>query len=153
MNLYAQKQEAKLLSLREQAPMPEAKARMLNPLQLAHVGDTVWELLIRSRLIYRGLNLRHMHQGAVDGVNAAAQAASLRRIEDVLTEQEAAIVLRGRNAHAKHPTPKNQDPADYQAATALEALIGYLYLTGQDERLLTLFQKTREEGTNEHARS
>lgn len=133
------------MSLREVAPMAEEKARMLSPLQLAYMGDTIWELLIRSRLIYRGLNVRHMHQGAVDGVNAAAQAAALASIADELTEAEAAIVQRGRNAHARHPSPKHQDPADYQAATALEALVGYLYLTGQDERLMTLFELARRE--------
>lgn len=141
------------MSLREAAPMPVEKARMLSPLQLAHIGDTVWELLVRSRLIYRGLNVRHMHQAAVEGVNAGAQASALRRIEGELTEEEAAIVQRGRNAHAKHPSPKNQDPADYQAATALEALIGFLYLVGREERLLNLFDKARDEGKMNHARS
>lgn len=144
------------MSLREEAPMLEAKARMLNPLQLAYIGDTVWDLLIRSRLIYQGLNLRHMHQGAISQVNAGAQAATLRRIEQMLTEAETAIVLRGRNAHAKHPTPKNQDPADYQAATALEALIGYLYLIGDDERILQLLgaaMNETTEGVANHARS
>lgn len=132
------------MSLRESVPMAEEKARLMGPLQLAYMGDTVWDLLIRSRLVFRGLNVRHMHQGAIASVNAAAQAAALRRIEPLLTETEAGVVQRGRNAHAKHPTPKNQDPADYAAATGLEALIGYLYLTGQDERLLALFQRTQE---------
>ena len=133
------------MSLREHEPMSLAKARMLSPLQLAYIGDTVWELLIRSRLIARGLNVRHMHQGAVSGVNAAAQAQSLARIEEMLNEEETEIVRRGRNSHARHPSPKHQDPADYQAATALEALIGYLYLSGQEERLMTLFENARKE--------
>jgi len=133
------------LSLREAQPMTEDAARLLNPLQLAHIGDTVWEMLIRTRLIYQGKNLRHMHHLAVAGVNATAQAAAMRRIEACLTEAEDAIVHRGRNAHARHPAPKHQDPADYRAATALEALMGYLYLTGQDERLLELFAMTQKE--------
>jgi len=133
------------VSLRESAPMTEETARLLNPLQLAYIGDTVWDLLVRTRLLYRGRNLRHMHQEAVAHVNAAAQAAALRRLEGVTTEQENDILRRGRNAHARHPVPKNQDPGDYSAATALEALIGYLYVTGQEERLLQLFDISQQE--------
>lgn len=123
---------------------PEA-ARLLNPLQLAHIGDTVWEMLIRTRLVYRGRSVRHMHQDAVAGVNAAAQAKALGRMADVLLEAEQDIVRRGRNSHARHPAPRHQDPADYQAATGLEALMGYLYLTGQDERIRTLFDLSQRE--------
>lgn len=133
------------MSLREFEPMHEDDARLLSPLQLAYIGDTVWDLLVRSRLLYQGKNLRHMHQGAVARVNAAAQSAALQSLSGMLTQQEEDIVRRGRNAHARHPVPKNQDPADYQAATALEALIGYLYVTGQEERLMTLFTTTQQE--------
>lgn len=133
------------MSLREMAPLTEADARMLSPLRLAYMGDTVWELLIRQRLLHSGKSVRHMHQGAVGGVNAAAQAEALRRIEPMLTEAETDVVHRGRNAHARHPAPKHQQQADYQAATGLEALIGYLYLSGQEERLMTLFAHTQEE--------
>ena len=135
------------MSLRESAPMTEEAARLLNPLQLAYIGDTVWDLLIRSRLLYRGRNLRHMHQEAVQHVNAAAQAAALRKLDGLSTEPEEDILRRGRNAHARHPVPKNQDPADYSAATALEALVGYLYITGQEERLLHLFDISQQEET------
>ncbi len=137
------------MTLREQAPMEEMRARMLNPLQLAYIGDGVWELLVRSRLIYRGRSARHIHKDAVACVNAAAQAEALRRIEPMLTEAEADIARRGRNAHAHHAAPKNQNAADYRAATALEALIGYLYLTGQEERLIALYQASQE--AEEHA--
>jgi len=139
--------EAKRVTLRESAPMAEEAARLLSPLQLAYLGDTVWELLIRSRLLYLGRNVRHMHQEAVAGVNAQAQAEALSRLTGMLTEAEEDIVRRGRNAHARHPAPRHQDPADYRAATALEALIGYLYVTGQEERLLHLFQTCHEEGS------
>ncbi len=131
--------------LREAEPMSAEAARLMNPLRLAYLGDTVWELLIRSRLVYAGKNVRHMHQGAIAGVNAQAQAQALHRVEPLLSPEESAIVLRGRNAHSRHPVPRHQSPADYQAATALEALIGYLYLTGQEERLLQLFQYTQQE--------
>ena len=132
------------MTLRESAPMEESRAQMLNPLQLAYIGDGVWELLVRSRLIYQGRSARHVHKDAVACVNAHAQSEAFRRIEPMLTEVEADIARRGRNAHAHHAAPKNQDAADYRAATALEALIGYLYLTGQEERLLTLFKYSQE---------
>ncbi len=132
------------LTLREAAPMSFDDARRMNPLQLAYIGDTVYDLLVRSRMLYRGYNLHHCHQAAVSMVNARAQAAALDRIEGMLTEEESAIVRRGRNTHAHHAAPKNQTPIDYEAATAMEALIGYLYLTGQEERLLQLFQKSQE---------
>lgn len=133
------------MTLRESAPMDEARARMLNPLQLAYIGDAVWELLVRSRIIYKGRSARHVHKDAVACVNAHAQSEALHRIEAMLTEAEADIARRGRNAHAHHAAPKNQDAADYRAATALEALIGYLYLTGQEVRLLELFKCSQEE--------
>ena len=125
--------------------MDEARARRLNPLQLAYIGDAVWELLVRSRIIYKGRSARHVHKDAVACVNAHAQSEALHRIEAMLTEAEADIARRGRNAHAHHAAPKNQDAADYRAATALEALIGYLYLTGQEVRLLELFKCSQEE--------
>ncbi|MBQ8201087.1 MAG: Mini-ribonuclease 3 [Clostridia bacterium] len=127
--------------------MEEKQARMLNPLQLAYIGDTVWDLLVRSRLIYRGRNVRNMHKDAVACVNARAQALAVQRIEAELTEPEADVFRRGRNAHAHHAAPKNQEVADYRAATGLEALVGYLYLTGQEERLLHLFALSQEEST------
>lgn len=133
------------MTLRELAPMEVSRARMLNPLQLAYIGDGVWELLVRSRLIYMGRSARHVHKEAVACVNAHAQSVAFRRIEEMLTEEEADVARRGRNAHAHHAAPKNQDAADYRAATALEALIGYLYLTGQEERLLTLFKRSQED--------
>ena len=136
------------MTLRESAPMDVSRARMLNPLQLAYIGDGVWELLVRSRLIYMGRSARHIHKDAVACVNARAQAEAFRRIETMLAEDEADVARRGRNAHAHHAAPKNQDAADYRAATALEALIGYLYLTGQEERLLLLFKSSQEVENN-----
>lgn len=133
------------MTLRESVPMEESRARMLNPLQLAYIGDGVWELLVRTRIIYKGRSARHVHKDAVACVNAHAQSEAFRRIESMLTEPEADIARRGRNAHAHHAAPKNQDAADYRAATALEALIGYLYLTGQEDRLLILFKHSQEE--------
>ena len=136
------------MSIRESAPMAPEKARLLNPLQLAYLGDSVWDLLIRSRLLYAGRNVHNMHRAATGSVNAGAQAQALERMTPLLSPDEAEITRRGRNAHARHPAPRNQNPADYQAATALEALVGFLYVTGQEERLLALFQRSQEENTH-----
>ena len=102
--------------------------RELNPLQLAYVGDTLHDLYVRSMLVAKKMSVGAMHRQAVKMVSAAAQAAMLTAIEDDMTR-------RGRNAQAKHAAPKHADPADYAHATGLEALWGYLYVTGQTQRL------------------
>lgn len=135
------------MALREFPDMPAVDARQLNPLQLAHLGDTVWELMVRSRVTWARRNVRNMHKDAVACVNAQAQAEALKRIELMLNDEEKDIVRRGINTHAHHAAPKNQDPVDYQHATALEALMGYLYLTGQEERIRELFQASQEVAT------
>ena len=83
-------------------------------------------------------------KAAIACVNAGAQARAMERILPLLTEEEADVARRGKNAHPHHAAPKNQDVIDYHQATGLEALVGYLYLTGQEERLLTLFQASQE---------
>lgn len=127
------------------AAMSEKDARMLSPLRLAYVGDAVHELLVRTSLVLAGGQAGAMHRGAVGVVNAAAQAGALARIVDRLTEAEADIVRRGRNAHAHHGVPRRANPADYKQATGLEALLGYLYLTGQTARLVALYAAMRDE--------
>jgi len=133
------------LALMEHGPMDIDRARMLNSLQLAHVGDTVWDLLVRTRLICQGRNVRNMHKDAIARVNAGAQAKALERLLPVLTEAEQDVARRGKNAHPHHAAPRNQDAIDYQLATGLEALVGYLYLTGQEERLMELFRISQED--------
>ena len=130
-------------------PLSQEAARLYSPLQLAYLGDAVWELLVRSELAWQGLNVRHLHQSSVARVNAAAQARALERMEGALTEEEKQLVLRGRNAHPHHTVPKNQSPGDYAMATGLETLFGGLYITGQTERLKELFRVSLEE--EEHA--
>ena len=120
-------------------PLTIQQARMKNPLSLAFVGDTIWDLLTRQQLLATQLKAGALHKQAIQRVNAGAQAQCAARVEAHLTEEEADIFRRGQNAHARHSTPKNQDPYAYSRATALEALFGYLYLTGQDERILELF--------------
>ena len=121
--------------LSELPHMEEKDAAMLNPLQLAYMGDVVWEMMVRFRLILLHKNVHHMHTECVNSVNAASQAKNLERIRPILSETEEHIVQRGRNAHARHPAPKNQSQADYSEATGFEALVGFLFLTGQSERL------------------
>ena len=115
--------------------MGAREASLLNPLQLAYMGDSVWEMIVRGRLILQGKNVHHMHTECVSAVNAAAQADAMKRLRPFLTEEESAIVQRGRNAHAKHPSPRHQDPTDYADSTGFEALLGFLYLTGDEARL------------------
>lgn len=102
-------------------------------LELALVGDSVYDLYVRSSLVKKGGRVKDIHRNAVKHVNAHAQSMALDKIEDELTEDEAGVVRRARNA--KQTPTKNADAGDYHKATALEALFGYLYLTGQTERL------------------
>ena len=109
--------------------------RELNPLQMAYIGDTVHDLYVRSLLVSRGMTVGKMHKQAVRMVSAFAQARMLEAIETDLTEEEADVARRGRNSQAKHAAPKHADPADYAHATGLEALWGWLYLSGRTQRL------------------
>ncbi len=129
------------MSLKECAAMTPAEAGLLHPLQLAYIGDTVWDMLVRTKLLGLGFTAHHMHEKAVKQVNAAAQARALDILSAYLNDEETEIARRGRNAHAHHPTPKNQRSADYAAATGLEALFGYLYITEQDQRVHELFER------------
>lgn len=102
-------------------------------LELAWLGDTLYDLRVREQLVRSGGHVHALHRRAVQNVCAHAQSEALRRVEGMLTEEEAAVVRRGRNVHQ---TPsKNADRAEYHRATALEALIGYLYYTGRRERM------------------
>ena len=125
--------------------MEVQSAMLLNPLQLAYIGDVVWEIVIRQSLVLRRLNVHHMHEECVKSVNAKAQAQCLNRVQSHLSETEHDIAQRGRNAHARHPGPRNQNPADYADATAFETLVGFLYLTDQQERLKEIIRIAREE--------
>ena len=112
-----------------------ADVNMLSPLVWAYVGDSVYEMFIRTYLINNSNAKPHkLHIESIKYVKAKAQAEILMKITDNLTYSEKDIVRRGRNAE-NHHLPKNADPADYMYSTAFEALIGYLYLTKQDERL------------------
>ena len=119
--------------------MSKREAELKNPLALAFVGDTVWDLLVRQRLLDSWSRVNALHKLATSAVNASAQSMALERIEPLLNETENDVVRRGFNAHCNHTTPKNQNPFDYRRATGLEALTGWLYLSGQHTRLVELF--------------
>ena len=133
------------MSLRLGKQMDEEEAFQMNALQLAYLGDAVWGTIIRYDLVLKKLNVHHLHEQSVKRVNAAAQAEMLSRISGSLSENEAEIVRRGRNAHPKHTVPRNQQPENYAASTGFEALFGYLYLTGQNDRIRELYQIIMEQ--------
>ena len=136
------------MSLRFGKVMEQHDALQLNALQLAYIGDSVWELIVRYKLIMKRYNVRHMHKECVSMVNAHSQAVILQKIQEELNETESEIVRRGRNAHAKHSAPRNQDPDEYAASTGFEALFGYLYLTGQNDRISWLVSTIEEVSEN-----
>ncbi len=105
-------------------------------LELAYLGDTLYDLYVREHLIARGGRVGTLHREAVSLVCAHAQSEALSRLEDVLADEERDVVRRARNA--RQSPPKNADPAEYHRATALEALIGWLYVTGRQERMNAL---------------
>ncbi len=113
---------------------------MLSPLQLAYIGDGVYELLIRTYLLNKGLSVKELHKATIKYVKAKAQAQVIHMLEDMLTEEERTVVKKGRNAKT-NSMPKNADMIDYKYATGLEALFGYLYMTNQDKRISELFEE------------
>lgn len=107
----------------------------LSALVLAYVGDAVYELAVREYLVGTGLvKAGRLHGEAVKYVNAGAQAGILKALEGSLSAEEAAVVRRGRNARSPH-TPRGADVIEYRHSTALESLVGYLYLKGDAARL------------------
>lgn len=119
--------------LRSDAPL--ANPLLLPPLTLAYVGDAVFELYVRNRLVALGrIRVGDLHKAAVRYVRASAQARTLTEIASTLSDDELDVVRRGRNAKS-HAAPKGSDASEYAASTAFETLLGYLYLSGRDERL------------------
>ena len=127
---------------------PEMDSKQLNQLSslaLAHVGDAVYELMTRTMLCRQGHNaVTHLHQLTVSRVNAPAQARAAERILPLLDADELAVYKRGRNAHV-NSIPHRATVGQYHAATGLEALFGWLYLQGKEERLKELFTAAMEE--------
>ncbi len=115
------------------------EAKQYSPLTLAFLGDGVYELLVREKIVTQcNRPVNQLHHACVAYVKAQAQSAAYGAIEGLLTADERQILLRGRNASG-HTSAKNADIGDYRRATAVEALFGYLYLTGQKARIGELF--------------
>lgn len=126
----------------EQSP---DEIRAVSSLGLAHVGDCVYELMVRSWLCVHGkATNRRLHKATVKFVSATAQAAAARKILPMLSEEESDVFRRGRNS-SPHTIPKSASREDYQTATAVEALFGYLWLRGETKRLNELFENMMEE--------
>ncbi len=127
---------------------PERKAadvKNLGSLVLAYMGDAVYEQFIRERVIRSGRFVRAdvLHRAGVFYVNAEAQAETIKTMLEELDEEERGVVRRARN-HRSATKPKNVDPVSYKWATAFEALLGYLYLSGRDKRLAELMERAAE---------
>ncbi|NLP46395.1 MAG: Mini-ribonuclease 3 [Epulopiscium sp.] len=114
--------------------------KQYSPLVLAYIGDAIYEVFSRTKVVTHKVGSVHkLHNQCKEYVKAEAQATIVRELEAYLTEEEKNIVRRGRNAKS-HTTPKNADLIDYKMATGLEALVGYLYLAGEIDRLEELIQ-------------
>jgi len=121
-------------------PWDENNLREVSPLVLAYIGDAVFELLVRTHIVSAGQRrMKEIHLGTVEMVKAESQARIIRQIVDELSETEQDIVRRGRNTRSS--PPKNADMQAYRMSTGFEALLGYLYLKGDQERLIYLVNK------------
>ena len=138
--------ETNLTQLKELFHLEDQDLRSYSPLTLAYIGDGIYELIIRTVLVRKGnCPVNQLHKKASSLVKAGAQSAIMEVIEEKLTPEELSVYRRGRNAHS--PTmAKHATMADYRRATGFEALMGYLYLTEQWERMLQLIKKGIEKG-------
>ena len=126
-------------------PVPKERASLMNPVVLAFVGDAVYTLLVRTELAVNSVaKANELNKRAAEIVSAHGQSGALERMLPLLTEEEDAVYRRGRNAK-KTTRSKNASVADYVRSTGFEALLGYLYLTGQTERIQELFLPDKEE--------
>ena len=120
---------------------PKEEIELMSPLTWAYIGDAVYELFIRNKLINEtNMKPHKLHIEAIKYVKAKSQAEKLNEIYEFLTDEEKDIVRRGRNTQ-NHHLPKNSNVQEYMYATAFEALIGYLYLTKQSTRLKEILER------------
>ncbi len=113
----------------------------MNTEALAYMGDAVYEQAVREKLLHEGTRrVDNLHRKAVSYVNAEAQSKAIKEIFDELAEEEQALVKRARN-HKFHSKAKHADAVTYKWATAFEALVGYYYLAGEEEKLRTLLER------------
>ena len=133
--------------------MEEVDISSYSPLTLAYIGDSIYDLIIKTLVINQGnKQVNKLHQDTSSLVNASVQSRMMRTMQEHLTEEEHAIYKRGRNAKSVSPA-KNQSVTDYRRATGFEALLGYLYLKKDWKRMLDLvkigldsLKQSKEEG-------
>lgn len=126
--------------------MDSRAVNAISALGLAHLGDAVFELLVRTQLCRDGRARQStLHRAAVQQVSAPAQARRADRLLPLLTEEELGYYRRGRNAHAHHAAPKHASREEYAKASGLETLFGALYLLGRRTRINELFNESMEE--------
>lgn len=147
--------ETGLKNLKEVFGLKDMDLRTYSPLTLAYIGDGVYELIVRTVLVKRGnCPVNRLHKQASSLVKAASQSAMMEVLEPMLTEEEAGVYRRGRNAHS--PTmAKHATMSDYRRATGFEALIGYLYLKEDFTRMTELVHAgltAQEQGNKEKAK-
>lgn len=124
--------------------MTKAQAKQLSAPTLAFYGDSVYELLVRRRVVSAGSRpSNELHKQSVERVRASFQSAAYEKLLPLLTEEESDLLKRGRNATGLNP-PRSSNPAEYHRATAVEVLFGYLSLIGENERLEALFEAIYE---------
>ena len=124
--------------MKEVFSMQEVDIREYSPLTLAYIGDSIYDLIIKSLVINRGnKQVQKLHKETSSLVQASAQSMMMRAMQEELTDEERAVYKRGRNAKSVSPA-KNQSITDYRRATGIEALIGYLYLQEKWKRMLDL---------------
>ena len=125
--------------------MPKKEIDAISNIGLAHMGDCVYEILVRAHLCAQGRKtVQQLHQQTIQMVKATFQAKFVDKMLPILTEEELAYYRRGKNAHP-HGVPKSATPAEYSKATGLETLFGYLFLSGQKERANEIFQIVMKE--------
>lgn len=140
--------ETCLKGIAEHFPLTEKELRGYSSLGLAYIGDCIFELFVRTMVVTKGNGkANHYHQKTIGYVNAAAQTEMMEIIKPLLTDEEKAVFRRGKNAKSLSPA-KNQSSHDYHIATGFEALMGYLYLSGQMERLEELIRICLSEKAN-----
>lgn len=131
-------QDSFLTQIKEEFQLGEQELNSYSPLVLAYIGDCVYELLIRTLLVGKAnCQVSKLHKKAIDYVKAETQAAMIAALMDELTEEEQDVFRRGKNAKP-HTIPKNASLSDYRRATGMEAVIGYLYLKDDMERVIEL---------------
>ncbi|MBN2286404.1 MAG: Mini-ribonuclease 3 [Tissierellales bacterium] len=117
---------------------------LMSPLQLAYIGDAVFELMVRLHLVtVHDMKVGDLHKEAVIFVKAKSQAMMVKQLEEDFTEEEMSIIKRGRNAKSV-TVPKNAKMIDYKYATGFEALLGYLYISGRMDRIDAIFEKIKK---------